>query len=145
MPEEDIKLIGNLEIHNKDKFVVVSVNPKIYPLDVIYSAAYVLLDKAYIILTGSGDEEVLVELRYQNAEASLELLGRKFNNELINYAVYKAQSEQSRGIKEEIVRKALQTNSEENCDDCSDEDYLDDPLGIAIPWEEKHGNKDNSS
>ena len=144
MPEDDIKIVGNLEIHNKERYVVVSVSPKIYPLDVIYSAAYVMLDKAYIILTGNPDEEVLVELRYQKSEGNLELLGREFNNELINYAVYKTQSEQSRGVKEEIVRKALQTNLEDSFEDSSEEEYLDDPLGIAVPWEEKHG-KDNSS
>ena len=144
MPEDDIKLVGNLEIHNKEKYVIVSVSPKIYPLDVIYSAAYVMLDKAYIILSGNADKEVLVELRYQKGEGNLELLGREFNNSLINYAVYKSQSEQNRGVKEEIVRKALQTNSEGNVAESSDDDYLDDPLGIAIPWEEKHG-KDNPS
>ena len=43
--------------------VKVSVDTKIYPLDVIYSSAYVFLDKAYILLDGNPEEVVVVELR----------------------------------------------------------------------------------
>ncbi len=39
-------------------------------------------------------------------------------------------------IRERIVAKALETNSGE----CEDDEELDDPLGIAKPWEES--NKD---
>jgi len=30
--------------------VIVSINPKLYDLETVYSAAYVFLDKAYILL-----------------------------------------------------------------------------------------------
>jgi His-Xaa-Ser system protein HxsD len=148
MPEDTVKSISNLEIH-KD-YIIVSVNPKLYTLDIIYSAAYALLDKVYVVLEGDPNEEILVELRSKTRGLDLEELGRDFNNELINFTVFKHQSESNREIKEAIVKKSLETNSEEYCSSCrkeetnddsgkSDEEtYLDDPLGIAKPWEESH-------
>jgi His-Xaa-Ser system protein HxsD len=142
--DSDIKTIDNLEIHGKEGFVVVSVNPKIYPLEIVYSASYVFLEKAYVVLSGNPEEEITVQLRDKAAKADVEALGRDFNNELLKYAVYKMHSSESRQIRDSIVAKALQTNSGDDecgCDDNdaqADEDYLDDPLGIAKPWEETH-------
>jgi len=138
--DSDVKTIGNIEIHTDH--VVVSVNPKIYSLDIVYSAAYVFLDKAYVVLDGDPDTEIRVELRFKGQKGDLETLGRDFNNELINYAVYKNESESNRGIKEQIVARALETNSE---DDFTDADYLEDPLNIAKPWEELHKNEQSEN
>lgn len=149
-PKQEVKVIDNLELH-KDKMFI-SVNPKIYPLDVIYSAAYVLMDRAYFFIDGDPEEEILVEVRAKTPKESLETLGRDFNNELLNYAVYKVQSEKNKGIKESIVRRALYTATEQEPGEepfteedvetekaLGEESYLDDPLGIAVPWEEKYG------
>lgn len=137
--DKKVRVIDNLEIHSDH--VVVSVNPKIYDLDVVYSAAYVLMDKAYIVIDGDPEEEIIVEIRAKD-KSDNELVGRDFNNELINYAVYKAQSAANQEIKETIVKRALMTNAgEEIVVDVEDDDssYLDDPEGIAVPWEEKYG------
>jgi len=145
--EPDIITIDNLEIHSKQGFVAVSVNPKIYPLDIVYSASYVFLDRAFVTLDGDPLVEISVQLRYKEGKGDVEALGRDFNNELLKYAVYKMHSEQSKGIRDSIVARALQTNNgDEDCgcsdnddtEEDSDEDYLDDPLGIAKPWEETH-------
>ncbi|MCK4521741.1 MAG: His-Xaa-Ser system protein HxsD [Nanoarchaeota archaeon] len=139
---------SNLEI--KDGCVVLSINPKVYPLEVIYSAAYVFLDRAYILLDGDPKKEIFIELKPKNKE-NLEKLGREFNNELINYADYRERAKQTKKIREILLQRALITNdpcilkNDERLDDTTEEledgkDYLDDPEGIAIPWEEKHGN-----
>ena len=39
------------------------MNPKIYPIDVVYAAAYVMIDRAFIILDGDPKEEIKVEIR----------------------------------------------------------------------------------
>lgn len=139
--EKSVRVIDNLEIHADH--VTVSVNPKIYSLDVVYSASYVLMDKAYIVINGDPEEEIVVEIRPKKGEVS-EKLGRDFNNELINYAVYRSQAEVNKGVKEAIVARALMTNAGEIPEvkaeaKIEEQSYIDDPEGIAIPWEEKYG------
>lgn len=145
--------ISNMEI-GKDS-VLLSVNPKIYPLEAIYSAAYVFLDKVYFLLDGDPDSEVIVELKPKNKPKSkeeLETLGREFNNELINYSDYQKRSEKTARIRELIMQRALLTNAQLSggqdyeSDEAinspgseDDADFLEDPEGIAIPWEEKYG------
>lgn len=128
--------ISNIEVY-KDH-ILVTVNPKVYPLDVLYSAAYVLLDKAYVVIDGDPDKKVIVEIRPKE-KYDLIKLGNEFNNELINYAVYKVQSEKNRAIREAFIQRALLTNVATQ----KEEDYIDDPEGIAVPWEEKYGKKDD--
>jgi len=135
---------GNIDILEGDNCVLVSINPKIYPLDVIYSAAYVFLDRAYIFIDGDPEEEVVIELRPKDAKANLEALGREFDNELLNYAAYKVHAEKNATIRQMIIQRALLTNDpglKIGGQESSEASYLDDPEGIAIPWEEKYGKK----
>ncbi len=150
--------ISNMEI-GKDS-VLLSVNPKIYPLEAVYSAAYVFLDKVYLLLDGDPESEVIVELKPKNKpknKEELEALGREFNNELINYSDYQKRSEKTARIRELIMQRALLTNaqlSDEQGSDADesinntgiedDADFLEDPEGIAIPWEEKYGKSASS-
>lgn len=134
----ETKSMSNMEINKKEGYALISINPKIYPLDVVYSAAYVLLDKAYIVIDGDPQEEIIVEIRAKEKKDSLEEIGHELNNELINYAVYKTQSEKNKEIRQAIIQRALLTNKFESSESV---DYIDDPEGIAIPWEEKYGKK----
>ncbi len=137
----------------REDCVILSINPKLYPLETIYSAAYVFLDKAYILLDGDPKKRIFIELKPKGKE-NLEKLGREFNNELINYADYRERARQTKKIRETLLQRALITNDPSLLEDINldkemkeleiddeDEDYLDDPEGIAIPWEEKYGNK----
>ena len=125
-----IKSVSNLTLHASH--VVVAVNPKIYPLDIIYSAAYVFLDRAFVVIDGDPGRQVLVELRPKVAATDIEQLGTDFNAELLNYAVFAFQKEKAREIRDYIIRRAMETIRE-----APSERYLDDPEGIAIPWEER--------
>ncbi len=137
---------------------ILSINPKIYQLEVIYSAAYIFLDKAYILLEGDPKTEVIVRIKPKNKEHDKEQMGLEFFNELINYADYRQRSEDTKNIREALLQRALLTNdsnipieSTKNKEETDaefekilkeldeDEDLLDDPEGIAIPWEEKYG------
>jgi hypothetical protein len=73
-------------------------------------------------------------------------------NELINYSDYQKRAEGTRKLREMILQRAIVTNDpgtkadpitdeefDKFLDDLEDDDYLDDPEGIAIPWEEKYG------
>lgn len=152
--------ISNLEIIKEDNKVIIKINPKIYPLEVVYSAAYVFLDKAYILIDGDPKKEIIVEAKPKE-EKNLEYFGGEFNNELLNYLTYKNFSDKNKDIRTMIVQRALITGDPDVLDnknsfddeeldeetkkllkeleDDDDDDFLDDPEGIAIPWEEKYG------
>jgi len=86
-------------------FAVISVNPKLYSLNVVRSAAYVFLDKAHVIINGDPNSEIIVKLKPKNKNDNLEELALDFQNELLNYAHY------SDRVKDniEIIKMILQT------------------------------------
>jgi len=131
-------MVSNIEIDKKENSCILSINPKIYSLDVIYSAAYVFLDKAYLLLDGDPETEIIVKLKPKE-EYSLEKLGDEFNNELINYSYYKVQSMKNQRIREAIIQRALLTNEMASKD--TGADYKEDPQSIAVSWEEKYSKK----
>ena len=141
--EDNIKIEGDS--------VVLSINPRLYALETVYSAAYTFLDKAYVLLDGDPEKEILVSLKSKSNE-DLDKLGREFFNELVNYADYRERSKQTKEIREMLLQRALITNDPSVLDDNKmddellkelEDDYLEDPEEIAIPWEEKYG-KDNT-
>jgi His-Xaa-Ser system protein HxsD len=140
-------ILSNIELHPKEKFVLISVNPKIYPIEVIYSAAYAMMDRVYAVIDGDPEEEIFVELTPKE-KTDLLHLGREFNNELLNYAVYMVQTARNQSVRDALIQKAFLTaaqsktpeSPEESKDSkmkigSGDESYLDDPLGIAKPWQ----------
>lgn len=157
--EEEQSMQGNLEINKKEGYVTVSVNPKIYPLDVVLSAAYMFTEKYYVLIDGDPNEELVVELRFKNKTENLEHLGRDFNNELVNYANYVVQAIKNEELRRAILNRVLLTNtviqtSKTSNEGCGEEnsDYLEqkakpwkfeDTEKIMRPWEEKYGKSKN--
>ncbi len=74
-----------IEISEKDGIQIVHVNPELYSLDVIYSASYVFLDRAFMILDGDPKKEILVKIKSKNKDKNKEI-GMEFFNELMNYS-----------------------------------------------------------
>ncbi len=154
MTDENESKINNMDINEKGNFVLVSINPKIYPLEIIYSAAYTFIDRAYVIIDGDPSEELFVELKLKE-KGDLETLGREFNNELVNYAVYAVQSVRTQNVRDALVEKVFSSNTEDatttqatetDVEDEDDEfkgmDYENDPAGITKPWTSKEKEKD---
>lgn len=127
--------------------VTVPVDTALYPLDVIYGAAYVLMDRAYVLLTPADDGGVHVRLsgREPLDDEGLRRLGGEFANELTNQALRATLDESGRKIREYIVAKAHFFHDQGGYDVKSLLDatmleaFDDDPLDIAVPWEEKYG------
>ena len=109
-----------MEIDKKGEYMIVSVNPKIYPLEVIYSAAYVFLDRAYVLIDGNPEEEIFIQMKPKNRKENLEKLGNEFNNELVNYSVYVVQAVRNQPLRKAIIERALLTNITEieYCSEC---------------------------
>lgn len=155
--DEELSMQGNLEINRQEGHVLVSVNPKIYPLDVVLASAYTFTEKYYVLIDGDPNEEIIVELRPKNKKESLEQIGREFNNELINYANYAVQAIKNERLREAILNRVLLTNTikqKEMQKEVTQQDdtyfekeakpwRIDDPEEIMLPWDEKYGKSEN--
>ncbi len=133
---------------------VLSLDAGVYPIDVVYGAAYALIDRAYVLLDkesradGKGSR-FLVHLRGKAKldEAGVQALSGEFGNELLSQALRRKVVKQNGKLIEEIVTQAIAGATGASLpqdfvdDDDDDLDFLDDPLGIAVPWEEKFSKK----
>lgn len=153
MEKENIKI-------NNDGSVVISADHAIYPLETIYQASYLFLDKAYIHFSGDPEAEIKVKLTPKEDldEDQIKNLAGEFFNELINVGLRNKISENSKTIREYIVSAALVGASKDlqneiknkrdgvNLNDLDDDEGWDeDPMGIATPWEEKNENKEEDN
>lgn len=129
--------------------LVLTLDKGLYPLDVIYGAAYIFIDRAYVLLGRSGDA-ITVEMAAKDEASDDELraLAGEFGNELLSQALRKRITRDNQQILETIVSQALagatgamvpSAFADDEEDD--DLDFLDDPLGIAVPWEERFKKK----
>lgn len=135
---------------------IVTLNSEIYSTDVVFSATYVLIDKGYFKLDLDG-KNITVEIIPKKGFL-VENLKNELLNELVNYSCYKNQLNANKNIRDAIIQRSLVTNdptlseiTEEDLDEETkkllaelentedDQNWLDDPEGIAIPWEEKYG------
>lgn len=121
-------------------------NSRIYPLEAVISTCYSFLDKAYIFIDGNPTGgSLVVKMKDKNAgqkKKRAAILKRDFTNELLFNTLRHQVSKNNKKIREYIIGRALFSPSTDLLDEADDitedADYLEDPLGIAIPWEEKH-------
>ncbi len=120
---------------------VISVNPALYPIDAIYGASYVFIDRAYIFLDGEENKviNIYIKSKKKSSLSALKALVGEFQNELLNYSFRDKINKSTRKVREGIIERALAVfGPQEPFNEQDPGDYLKDPLGIAIPWEEKH-------
>jgi len=150
-----------------------TVDPKAYPLDLVYQAAFVFIDNYYCYLDRDADGLWQVSLKGKEPLAAEELtrVEGEFRNELLAQAVRATVAKQSGKVREMIVAKALwgaggvrpgeaavptgkpddgkrgqvdysAQKEQEELDRLLAEieaDFEQDPMGIAVPWDEKYG------
>jgi len=102
------KETNNLEIQEDN--AILRLNPSIYPLEIVYNAAYIMIDESFILLDGNPQQEIIVNIRKKRKEQDIQNLVMRFNEELLNYAVYKQQSEKNKALREAILKRVLMTN-----------------------------------
>lgn len=131
---------------SKQRPLCFTLNTDIYPLESILNTCYAFTERLYIFLdTDSKAKNIEVSLKGKNriSQNQLESLKQDFTNELLHWALRYKISKGNKKIREMIVGRALCSALPDSDLGISDEktDYLKDPLGIAIPWEEKYGKK----
>ncbi len=130
--------------------MIITLDKKIYPLEVIYGASYIFIDRAYLFLDKRGKNvEVVFKPKEEMSKKQLENLAGEFMNELLNCVLRVNLSQENKKIRQHIVERALCSSVNiEKCDCETELETLDfgyssedDPLGIAVSWEEKYGNQ----
>jgi hypothetical protein len=134
--------------------LVVRVSSTDYPLGALYAAAFDLVGRAWVMLDRADDGWLIsVTPRGEEAdEAALRGMADELRIQLAEHAL----RDQIRADNGELIAK-LRTESfgtapgggdwgtaDEDFGDLDDLDFLDDPLGIAVPWEEAVGAKGES-
>jgi His-Xaa-Ser system protein HxsD len=137
--------------------LTLSLDIGLYPRDVLYAAAYVFLDRAYVLLDRQ-DSRFIVHLRGKQPldEPTLRALAGEFENELLAQALRLQVVKANQRIIEEITSLAISGAAGSGAqpdgaaaDDArmaadralmdmrepGDDGFLEDPLGIARPWE----------
>ena len=130
--------------------LVLSLDMSLYPRDVLYAAAYVFLDRAYVLLDRQ-DQRFIVRLRGKQAldEGTLRAMAGEFENELLAQALRHQVAKANQRIIEDITTLAISGAAGGGHSDAGaaddrmmmdmrdpgDDGFLEDPLGIATPWE----------
>lgn len=126
----------------------IELDEQLYPKDAIYGAAYVFIDRCYVHLDRAGEGRIRVTLRAKRGAPELtEALAGELQNELLAQAYRQELVAQNRQLIEAITARALGGAAgppgldELLAMDIGEETAFDDPLGIAMSWEEKYAKK----
>lgn len=135
------------------------IDKDIFGRSALLRSGFSVTGRCYVSIETASNQnwEVVLKSRDECSEEEMERLEGEFRNALITESYRDTLLETSRAVKEMIVAKALfsaegagfksvdsmgsadnQTDDEFAFIDEELDNYLDDPLGIAIPWEEKH-------
>ena len=133
----------------KEGAIALRVDATLYPLEALYAAAYVFIDRCFVFLDRPSDAHNRVTLAPKKGElsegAARELVG-EFANELLSCAWRSQIARDNRATIEAVTAQALSgargapSLEELEAFDFSD-DAFEDPLGIAMSWEEKYAKK----
>jgi His-Xaa-Ser system protein HxsD len=118
--------------------------PRLVALDDVYGACYVLLARAFIRLE-DDDGAVVVRLKPREPGVAAESLADELASELVNQRVRRQLARQHTRLREMIVGRALFGAGVESLPEveaapalAGGADWMSDPLGIAVPWEERY-------
>lgn len=141
---------GVVKVDGGASSVHLTVDTGLYPLEAVYSAAYVFLDRCYVFLdrTEDGKYRITLSTRELGAdEGTLRAMVGEFANELLSCAWRHRITQQNRALIEQVTAQALAgAMGPPSLDDLEAFDFFteesfEDPLGIAVSWEEKYQKK----
>jgi His-Xaa-Ser system protein HxsD len=132
--------------------IAFDVDESVYPLDAVYGACYLFLEKCFVYLARSkpGVVDVRLTCRGTATPAELDALAGEFANELLSQATRLRLSQSTARIREYYTAAALRAAAsapsiDELLAELESEELGEDPLEIMVPWEEKHGAKEDAS
>ncbi|HEY8429619.1 MAG TPA: His-Xaa-Ser system protein HxsD [Sandaracinaceae bacterium] len=129
---------------------IVDVDATLYPLEAVYGAAYVFIDRCYVLLDRPEPAKLRVVIspkkREPDAAAQLRAMVGELANELVSAAWRHQITQENRARIESVTMQAIAgAMGPPTLDDLEGFDFTDeafeDPLGIALSWEEKYAKK----
>lgn len=133
-----------------DKRAIVDVDAGIYPLEALYGAAYVFIDRCYVFLDRPEPTKLRVVLSPKtlddDAKEQLRDMVGELANELVSAAWRHQITQENRAQIEAVTMQAISgAMGPPTLEDLEDFDFteeaFEDPLGIAMSWEEKYAKK----
>ncbi len=128
--------------------VEIELDESLYPKDAIYGAAYAFIDRCFVHLDRAADQRIKVTMRAKSASAAdTQGWAGEFQNELLGQTWRRQIVEENKGYIESITTRALGGAAgppgldELLAMDINEESAFEDPLGIAMSWEEKYTKK----
>lgn len=124
-----------------------SLDSDLYPRDVVYAAAYVFLDRAYILLDRQhGRYTVRLRGKLALDEPTLKSMAGEFENELLAQALRSRVAEANQKLIEGVTALAISGATAHGYDapyadgmidmrDPALDGFLDDPMALGTPWE----------
>ncbi len=129
---------------------ILDVDASLYPLEALYGAAYVFIDRCYVFLDRPDPKTLRVVLTPKSldgdASAALRAMVGELANELVSAAWRHQITQENRAQIEAVTMQAIAgAMGPPSLDDLEDFDFteeaFEDPLGIAMSWEEKYAKK----
>jgi His-Xaa-Ser system protein HxsD len=138
-----------------DTSVALSLDATTYTLEALHAASYTFIDRAYVVLDRPSTERYRVVLAPKKLEADvpaqLARLAGEYANELLAAAYRQRLHAENRALIESVTMRAVTGamgapgTEAPSLDDLENFDFsaaaFEDPLGIAMSWEEKYGKK----
>jgi His-Xaa-Ser system protein HxsD len=126
-----------------ERSVTFTVDETLYPIDAIYGAAYLFIDRCFVFLSRAGDRQVTVRLRARE-ETTLEFLDRlagEFANELLNQVLRFRLAASTEKIREYYTARAFFSDPVPKSIDAllaelDAEELGADNLDVKLPWQE---------
>ncbi len=131
--------------------VALQVDTEVYSKEAVFGAAYIFIDRCYVLLDAPAANRISVTLRGKDAlsEEGLDALAGEFFNELIAQTLRDMVCAQNSSLLTTVVGRVMSAAAGPapaldvaSLDELElDDEPFDDPLGIAVSWEEKYGKK----
>ncbi len=142
----------NIQVQVGDNRVKLEVTTQVYAQNSILGAAYIFTDRCYVFIDKTEADRLEITLTGQGSlkEQELQAIVGEFSNELLAQELRKNIVSTNRSLIETIVSRSLGaatppdvTIAEFDLSELEelelDDDEFDDPLGIAVSWEDKFG------
>ena len=128
--------------------VTITVDALVYPIEALYGAAYIFIDRCYVLIDRprGGSFSVSLTPKATATDEALRAMVGEFANELLSQAWRQKILEENRVILETVTTQALAgAMGPPSLDDLAafdfSEESFEDPLGIAMSWEDKYKKK----